>query len=46
MDWWAQAEQNIIAGAAQNRDVANRLLSQAIPAYKQRADAFGHNYCH
>ncbi len=42
---WAEAEQNIIAGAAQNRDAANQLLSQVIPAYKQRAEAFTRNNC-
>jgi len=42
---WASAEQNIIAGAAQNRDAANNLLSQVIPAYKQRSDAMIRQYC-
>lgn len=42
---WNSAEQNIIAGAAQNRDAANQLLSQVIPAYKGRADAMTRNFC-
>ena len=45
LELWNSAEQNIIAGAAQNRDAANQLLSQVIPAYKQRADAMGQNFC-
>lgn len=44
-DLWNSAEQNIIAGVAQNRDAANQLLSQVIPAYKQRADAMIRNFC-
>jgi len=44
-DLWNNAEQNIIAGAAQNRDAANQLLSQVIPAYKQRADGLTRNFC-
>ncbi len=44
-DLWNSAEQNIIAGVAQNRDAANQLLSQVIPAYKQRADAMTRNFC-
>jgi len=44
-DLWNSAEENIIAGAAQNRDAANQLLSQVIPAYKQRADGLTHNFC-
>jgi hypothetical protein len=42
---WQGAEQNIIAGAAFNREAANNLLSQVIPAYKQRADAMTQQYC-
>ena len=42
---WNAAEQNIIAGAAQNRDAANQLLSQVIPAYKGRADGLTRNFC-
>ncbi len=42
---WNAAEANIIAGAAQNRDAANQLLSQVIPAYKQRADGLTRNFC-
>lgn len=42
---WNNAEQNIIAGAAQNREAANQLLSQVIPAYKGRADAMSRNFC-
>jgi tetratricopeptide (TPR) repeat protein len=42
---FTNAEQNIIAGAAQNRDAANQLLSQVIPAYKQRSDALIRNFC-
>jgi tetratricopeptide (TPR) repeat protein len=45
VDLWNAAEQNIIAGAAQNRDAANQLLSQVFPAYKQRADGFTRNFC-
>jgi TolB-like protein len=43
---WNASEQNVIAGAAQNRDAANQLLSQVIPAYKQRAEAMTRNFCH
>ena len=45
-DLWNAVEQNIGAGAAQNRDAANQILSQVTPAYKQRADAMTHNFCH
>jgi tetratricopeptide (TPR) repeat protein len=45
-DLWTAAEQNIIAGVAQNREVSNQLLSQVIPAYKQRAEAMTRNFCH
>ena len=45
-DLWNAAEPNIIAGAAQNRDAANQLLSQVIPAYKQRAEQLVRNNCH
>ena len=41
----AGVEQNIIAGAAQNRDAANQLLSNTIPQYKQRSDQMVHRYC-
>lgn len=44
-DMWTAAEQNMIAGVAQNREVANQILT-AIGQYKQRADAFVHNFCH
>lgn len=44
-DMWNAAEQNMIAGVAQNRDVANQILT-AIQQFKQRADAFAHNFCH
>lgn len=44
-DMWNAAEQNMIAGVAQNREVANQILT-AIGQYKQRADAFVHNFCH
>ena len=44
-DIWNEAEQNIIQGAAQNRDAANQLLSQTIPAYKQRAGQLVTNIC-
>jgi hypothetical protein len=42
---FTSAEQNIIEGVAINREQANQLLSQVIPAYKQRADAMTRNYC-
>jgi len=42
---WNDAEPNIIAGAAQNRDAANQLLSQVIPAYKARAEQLIRNNC-
>lgn len=42
---WSNAEQNIIAGAAQNREQANQLLTQVIPTYKQRSDAMTRNFC-
>jgi TolB-like protein len=45
-DLWNAVEQNMGAGAAQNRDAANQILSQVVPAYKQRADAMTHNFCH
>jgi TolB-like protein len=44
-DMWNASEQNMGAGAAQNRDVANQIIT-AIQQYKQRADAFVHNFCH
>jgi tetratricopeptide (TPR) repeat protein len=44
-DLWNRAEANIIAGAAQNREQANTLLSQHIPAFRQRAEAFVRNFC-
>ena len=44
-DMWSAAEQNMGAGAAQNREIANQILT-AIQQYKQRADAFTHNFCH
>jgi tetratricopeptide (TPR) repeat protein/TolB-like protein len=44
-DMWNAAEQNMIAGVAQNREVANQILT-AIQQFKQRADAFVHNFCH
>ncbi|OGU01100.1 MAG: hypothetical protein A2085_05840 [Gemmatimonadetes bacterium GWC2_71_10] len=37
-------EQNIIAGARENPNTANQILGQAVPAYRQRADAFWRNY--
>jgi len=43
-DYLNRAQANIIAGAARNRDQANNLLSNVIPAFQQRADAFTHNY--
>jgi tetratricopeptide (TPR) repeat protein len=43
---WDQIEQNMIAGAAQGRDVANQFLSQVIPAYRQREDNMIRRYCH
>jgi tetratricopeptide (TPR) repeat protein len=39
-------EQHITAGAAQNRDAANQLLSSTIPQYKQRSDQMVRRYCH
>jgi hypothetical protein len=42
---WTNAEQNIIAGAAQNREAANNLLTQVIPAYKTRAETMIRQYC-
>lgn len=42
---WMAAEPNIIAGVAQDRETANRILGQVIPAYKQRADAMTRNFC-
>ncbi|MFI5279871.1 MAG: hypothetical protein ACHQU1_05210 [Gemmatimonadales bacterium] len=44
-DMWTAAEQNMVAGVAQNREVANQILT-AIQQYKTRADAFTHNFCH
>lgn len=44
IDWWPTVEAALIAGAAQNRDIVNQLLSGTLPAYKQRADAFLHNF--
>ena len=44
-DMWTASEQNMIAGVAQNREVANQILT-AIQQYKSRADAFVHNFCH
>ncbi len=44
-DMWNASEQNMIAGVAQNRVVANQILT-AVGQYKQRADAFVHNFCH
>ncbi len=39
-----QVEQNIIAGAAQDRQQANTFLTQYIPSLRQRADAFLRNW--
>ncbi len=44
LDLLGRSEQNIAAGAAQNRDQANNLLSNVIPAFRQRANAMSHNY--
>jgi tetratricopeptide (TPR) repeat protein len=38
------AEANIGAGAAVNRELANQLLSQYLPAFRQRSDAFWRNF--
>jgi tetratricopeptide (TPR) repeat protein len=43
-DLLPQIEQNIIAGARENPNIANQVLGQAVPAYRQRADAFWRNY--
>ncbi|MFI5213276.1 MAG: hypothetical protein ACHQU8_01945 [Gemmatimonadales bacterium] len=43
---WNAVEQNMGAGAAQNRVAANQILSDVVPAYRQRADAMTHNFCH
>ena len=45
IDRWNAVEQNIIAGAAQNRDAANQLLSQTIPQFKQRAEQLVRSLC-
>lgn len=37
---FGDAEANVIAGVAYNRELANQLLSQMFPAYKQRAEQF------
>lgn len=37
-------EQNIITGVAENRQVANQILSQYVPAFRQRSDAFWRNF--
>jgi len=42
---WTNAEQSITTGGRQNPDVANQLLTQVIPAYKQRAEAMIRQYC-
>lgn len=42
---WNDAEQAIIAGAAQDRQQANRFLTEIIPAFKQRAAAMIQNFC-
>jgi len=42
---WTNAEQNITTGGRQNPDAANQLLTQVIPAYKQRSDAMIRQYC-
>ncbi len=42
-DLWNAAEQNVAQGAAQNRELANQLLT-AVAAFKQRADAMMHNF--
>lgn len=42
---WNEAEQAIIAGAAQDRQQANRFLTEIIPAFKQRAAAMIQNFC-
>jgi tetratricopeptide (TPR) repeat protein len=39
-DLLAQAEANITAGGRTNPDQANQILTQAIPAYRQRAQVF------
>lgn len=38
------AEQNIVAGVAYNRELGNQLLSQYLPAFRQRSDAFWRNF--
>ena len=39
------SEQNIIAGVAVNRQIANQLLSNQIPQYKTRAEGLIRNNC-
>lgn len=39
------AEQDILAGVAQDRERANQFLTQVIPAYKQRSEAMQRNFC-
>lgn len=43
-DYLPMIEQNIITGVAENRQQANAILSQYIPAFRQRSDAFWRNF--
>jgi tetratricopeptide (TPR) repeat protein len=43
--YWNNAEQNMTTGGRQNPDVANQILTQVIPAYKQRAETMIRQYC-
>ncbi len=40
-----ESEANIIIGAAANRELANKFLSEYIPAYKQRGNTMIRQYC-